>query len=288
MDEKQAIRAYWGMYGLRVEGFERPQARLCQVPASWPVLTVAQPGPDDRRRPPGRRPGHVYAEDGRAEVWLGDDSRIEIDRATMAVEVRSATPFGDDALAHPFLGLPAAVANRWLGRQVLHGGAFVAGDGAVGLLGTKEAGKSSTLARLREVGAPILSDDLLVLEGQTLFSGPRCIDLRPESGARLGGEDLGVVGGRPRWRLPADQVAPAHRVAGLVHLAWGDDIAVERIEPGARLVELFEHVVFRMDAGDDTAYLDLATLPAWRLVRPRRLDRLDEAVDQLLATLEAS
>src|SRR4051812_45312967 len=123
MDEGQQFgRNAWGAYGFRITGFEDPAAVLVGVPSTWPLLQVVREAPDDRTRPSELAPGRMRLDDVDAEVWLGDRSRIEIDRASMRIRLVMATPPNDEALAHPFLGLPAAVASHWLGRQILHGG----------------------------------------------------------------------------------------------------------------------------------------------------------------------
>jgi hypothetical protein len=274
------------MYGLRVEGLT-DGALLTAVPDAWPRLAVVRDRPSGRRRPDHVGVGRFVFDDVSGEVWLDDETSIELERLPdgVAVRTRLRTDVSDDALAHPFLGLPAAVASHWMGRQVLHGGAFERAGGAWGILATKEGGKSSTLAWLHRHGHTVLSDDLLVLDGTTVFTGPRCVDLRDDAGAVLGGEDLGVVGGRERWRTRTPQVPASFPLAGLVHLDWGDGIAVEPLDPATRLTEVLPHAVFTTGVDDPSAFLELAVLPAFRLVRPRSLDALDASLGQLLDAL---
>ena len=276
----------WGMYGFALLGMEDPGALLRPVPADWPQLAVRQEraGPE-HRIPDGTAVGVMRIEDDLAEVWVSERESLTLERASMEVRLTTREPVSDDALAHPYLGLPAAVANRWIGRQVIHAGAFLHAGSGWAVLGTKEAGKSSTLGWLQQRDVTVLSDDLLVTEGTTMFAGPRCVDLRDETAALLGGRDVGVLGGRRRWRLEAGEAAAACPLGGLVHLAWGDEVALDPLGPADRLTAMFEHVVFGPDNVDLTVYLDLAGLPAWRFVRPRSLDGFDRAIDQLLAAV---
>jgi hypothetical protein len=273
------------MYGLRIEGLGDPSSVLAPVPGSWPLLAVEQVRPDGRRRPADREPGLMHFDPERAEAWLDDETRIELDRATLRARFLTRSDVDDEALAHPYLGLPAAVANHWLGRPVLHGGAFLGPHGgAVGLLGDREAGKSSSLGWLHEAGASVISDDLLVLEGATVFAGPRSIDLRADAGELLGGIELGTVGGRTRRRVRSVEVAPVHDLDALVHLAWGDALSVEPVPLADRLGALADHLVFGAAAAP-VALLDLAAVPTWRLTRPVRLDRIADGLEALLAQL---
>jgi hypothetical protein len=273
-----------GAYGFVIEGVE-VAGLLGPAEPGWPTLTVVHTpaGPDG---PAGsRRPGTVEVGDERGEVWIGEGEHIGVDRTTLTVEVVSSERPSDEAVVHPYLALPAAVANRWLGRHVFHGGAFVHDQAAWALLGAKEGGKSSTLAWLLGHGCPVLSDDVVVVEGGRVLAGPRCVDLREEAAERFGGRELGVVGARPRWRLAAPPTAPAVALRGWIELGWGDEVGLRPLDAGERLERLVHHSAMRPDQGQSADYLDLAALPAWRLVRPPRWDALDEVGSRLLAAL---
>ncbi len=283
MPDKQLT---WGMYGLEMTGFDAPSEILVQLPAGSPrVRVVREMIHVDDPAGNGHRPGEMRFDDGAAELWLTAEESVELVRSTMTVRVRTRERVDDDGLAHPYLGLPSAAANRWLGRQVLHGGAFLREGVCWGVLGAKEAGKSSTLGLVHREGAQVLSDDLLVLDGQTLFSGPRCVDLRDDPATLLGGEEVRTVGGRRRWRLRPAAGPPEVQLGGLVHLAWGTNVAVEPMRPEDRLTALFEHLVFLPDTTDGIALLELATLPTVRFTRPQSLEGASTAVAQLLAAL---
>jgi hypothetical protein len=224
----------------------------------------------------------VAATDESFTIWIAEGGSVALDRATLEVRIRTVAPLSDDAVLHPYLALPAAFAGRWLGRHSLHGGAFVHGGGAWALLGDKGGGKSSTLAALLHRGHVVLSDDVLVLDGLTVFAGPRAVDLR---GGELGGERLGVVGARERWRLQPAAAPLAVPLNGVVHLRWGERLAVTPMVPAARLAALIAQRVFRPDGDDALSLLDLAALPTWLLERPHGVDGLEACVDQLLGVL---
>lgn len=273
-----------GAYGFRIAGLRDPGAHLPEAGADWPALEIvhAPAPPVTGSQPP---PGTVAVRDDRAEVWIGDGQCVDVDRAAATIRFRTAQRFSDDVVLHPFLGLPAAIAAHWLGRQVLHGGAFAHGDRAWAVLGDRESGKSSTLGWLLARGHAVLSDDILVLDSTTLFAGPRSVDLRGEAAAILGGDELGVVGSRPRWRLRPPPGPACLPLGGIVHLAWDDALGVERLGARERLEGIVRNSVLRPGPEQQLALLELAALPAWRLARPRDLAALDRAGAQLLAAL---
>ena len=96
----------------------------------------------------------------------------------------------------------------------------------------------------------MLADDLLVVAGEDAFAGPRCIDLREASAARLGiGEPLGVVGVRERWRVVLGPVPPQAPLRGWVTLAWSDDVGVDVLRGPERMLALMPFRSVRLAAG---------------------------------------
>ena len=275
------------MYGFQIEGLREPERFLVPVEPAAPTLTIVH----EAREPFVDRalePGTVRVEPDKAELWMGDGDRILLDRATLTARFVTRERFDDEVLLHPYLGLPAAIASHWLGRQTLHGGAFRRGGGAWAVVGARAAGKSSILAWVLQHGHEVMTDDILILERGHLFAGPRSVDLRGEAAVRLGGEELGVVGSRSRWRLRPEAVPPRAPLAGLVHLRWDDRIAIDPLRPPDRLEAIVQHCVIRPRREESLAYLELASLPAWRFTRPRNLDALDGANTELLDALGAS
>ena len=233
---------------------------------------------------PHQPAGTVRAEGDHGEVWLSEGDLIEVCRRPARVRFRTRQPVPPAAVLHPLFGLPAAVASRWLGRYSLHGAAFQHAGRAWALLGGRGAGKSSTLAHLLGRGHPAVSDDVLIVSGTTVFSGPRSVDLR-EDASTLGGEPLGLVGGRARWRLRPDACPPSLTLGGFVQLGWGDRVVIRSLEPEARLRRLLESSVFGPASGEAEQLLELAALPAWECARPRSLAHLDEVAARILAAL---
>jgi hypothetical protein len=202
----------------------------------------------------------------------------------MRVTFKTRAPIDDEVLAHPNIAMPIAVASHWLERQVLHGAAVMLDGRAWGILGGKEAGKSTTAGWFHRHGHCVLSDDLLIIDGTVLFAGPRCIDLRAEAADALGGQAVDLIG-RPKWRLRPGTVPGSVPLGGFIHLEWGDEVLIESLGPVERLRRIVENFVLGPDLADAVAYLELAALPAYRFVRPRKIASIDVANGQLLDRL---
>jgi hypothetical protein len=270
-----------GAYGYEVSGLS--DSYLLPAERDWPRLRIersVEPGLSD-----DGSPGALDIDEARADLRITPADRVEVDRETLTMRFRTREELADQVLVHPYLSLPVAIVSFWLGRQTLHGGAFRHDNAGWALLGGREAGKSSTLGWLLGQGVEILTDDLIVLDGGTLFAGPRSVDLRGDAARLLGGEELGKLGNRDRWRLLADEAPPASPLNGIVLLEWGDEVAVEALSADERLSTLFANVALRPRPSEAAAYLELASLPAVRFTRPRGLDELDRVVPQLLDAL---
>ena len=251
-------------YGLRIGGLPEGAPLLEHPPGRrWPELRLAYEPPTGSVAP------------GATTVPLrgGGELRLEGAAATFI----TAGPPGPDALVHPHLAAAAAGRNRLLGRDVLHAGAVVLDGVAWALAGSNEAGKSTLLASLAALGDPVLSDDLLVLEEGTAFAGPRCADLR----------DRTLVPGLPRprpvrdgdrWRVLLPPAPASARLAGFVFLVWDDAPVALRVLAGEQRVRRLAPLRRWPFLPDRPAgLLDLATLPAYELSRPRDSDPAETA-----------
>ena len=181
----------------------------------------------------------------------------------------------------------AAVVSHWAGRLSFHAGGFVAGGGVWALVGEREAGKSSALAWLARTGIDVIADDVLVLEGEHAYTGPRSIDLREETAERFGiGTALGMVGTRPRWRVVLPQMAPTVPFRGWIFLSWGKEIEARVLSARECLPRLLRNLTLRVDAGDPATVLRLATLSSLSFSRPRDWAALEDSMHALLALTE--
>jgi hypothetical protein len=178
----------------------------------------------------------------------------------------------------------AAIIALWEGRAAIHSAAVsVDGERVWALLAQREGGKSTTAALAVEAGAQLFTDDMLIVEGVRCFAGPASVDLRPESARRLGGEALGEIGERERWRKRVPATRLTAELAGFVELAWSEGgVTIEELGLADRLRILDEHI--SMPAAGEQV-LALAGLPMLRLSRPHDLDAAAASVAQLLERL---
>lgn len=126
-----------------------------------------------------------------------------------------------------------------------------------------------------------------MVDATTAFSGPRSVDLR-EDAAHLGGQALGFVGNRPRWRLRPGDAPAAAPLGGLIRLDWGDSALIEPLAAEERLHTLVNGSALPPGEREALGLLELAALPAWRFVRPRNPAQLEKLTEELLAALEPS
>jgi hypothetical protein len=252
----------FGAYGLQLRGVAAPSL-LVEAAADWPELTISQQVGEGEIQQERVTADH-------AEVRLRAGGRLDIDR-TKSLALYTVAP-------------AAAIVSRWLGRESLHAGAFLAGGGAWALLGERESGKSSTLACLSKAGHEIVTDDMLILDGRGVYFGPRSVDLRREAAEHLGtGSALGMTGARERWRLDVGggSATPAP-LFGCVFLEWGERLEVVGLSGSERLRRLFVHRGVRLPPTDASTLLEVAARQGFELRRPPGWDALDDAVELLL------
>jgi hypothetical protein len=277
-DERATARppGEFGAYGLRLANVQRARRFLSPARASWPRLEI-------KRRVGETRAPHEWLTDSEALLKLQTGGEIQLHRgrgrATYIVPRRLRAA----ELVHPLLAPVAAVMAYWLGRECFHAGAFVAGGRAWAVIGARGAGKSTTIAELALQGVPIVGDDLLVVRDQTVFAGPRAVDLREDAARRLGaGESLGVVGARERWRLALPQLKPEIPLGGWVFLGWGDRVEAVPVSGSERLVRLHAGRGINLPSRDPATLLELASLPGWELRRPKAWGSAGDALERLL------
>jgi hypothetical protein len=266
----------FGAYGIRLSGLDAARALLVPADETWPsfeLVNRVEAGPYSELE-------RVDAE--RAELRLRTGGRILIDRSPGRAEFVTPRPLGSEELVHPYLAPVASIVAHWYGRESVHAGAFAVDGRVWGVVGDRESGKSSTLARLALDGATVVSDDLLILQGTTVLPGPRAIDLRKEPAGKLGvGTSIGVAGARERWRLQLGPVPAALELAGWIHLAWGDRVEALPLAGRERIMRLLSQRGARLPSLSPEVLLDLASLPSWEVRRPNEWETLPETADCL-------
>jgi hypothetical protein len=269
-----------GAYGFKLAGFD-DEAGLNDVPAEWPLLRV-----EERAAEGGDPFDRVDIGPDRAIVPLLGDVLLTVEREPAKATYWTPRRLGRESILHPYLAPAAAIASWWIGRETFHGGGLILRDGVWAILGDKGSGKSSLLAWFASQGHGVLTDDALVVEKGRTYVGPRSIDLRnvPER-LHSAAEFVGVIGDRERWRIRLPHAPATLELRGWVILEWAEDVRVGSVAADT----LFEHLISQrmvlLRPPDPVRLLEHATLPGFRLRRPKRWDAVERGAEALLRAL---
>jgi hypothetical protein len=157
----------------------------------------------------------------------------------------------DELLQLVILGPVLAALLQQRGCLVLHASAVEMGGAAVGFLGVRGAGKSTTAAALCARGYPLLADDMLAvwLDGDEprVARGLPQLKLWPDSVRALGGDpDLlpsihGMAGKRAQW-IDGGSGGPSELpLARLYVLCGGRAIRIDRLPPRQAFLHVLAH-----------------------------------------------
>jgi hypothetical protein len=283
----QAVRPRWhrygecmgrGAYGFQLNGADLAAALLVETPADWPVLQLSQ-----RRSTETLPRSRLAIAPHGAMIPLLGGGFLSLDRRTLSAVYATPRVITPQELVHPYLAPAAAVAASWLGRETFHAGGLAVGDAVWGVLGAKSSGKSSLLGWFATEGHEVFADDALIVDGTTVFAGPRSIDLRPDSARWLQtGEALGVVGERERWRIGLPATRSALGLQGWIYLEWGESTELVRLPAQERLGRLARHRMVHLPPADPEQILNLGALPAYVLRRARSWEDMRESATRLL------
>jgi hypothetical protein len=175
------------------------------------------------------------------------------------------------------------VHSFWLGRAAFHAGGIIVGDTAWGVVGEREAGKSTLLAAVEAAGGMVLADDLLVLDGPLVFAGPRTLDLREEAARWFPGtRELGVAGARARWRLDLKPAPEEVRLGGWIVPSWSAGLSIVRQSGAAAVHHLAAARSVQKNPINPSAFMMAAARPAIEFSRPRDMNRIGAGVVALL------
>lgn len=266
-----------GAYGVALaSGPGCDHSALSVAPDRWPrwTIEVASAGIADRDR------------DFRVPLvgggWVDFDQTAR--RAVIAAVPRMPT---DAEMMHPWLGSIGAATSYLAGQDNFHAGGVVVDGRVWGVLGVREAGKSTALVDLAMHGYPVVSDDLLVLDDATSLSGPGCIDLRAPSADFFGlGEELLDLGpGRERFRVWTTAPPPELPFGGFVLPQWGDDVSMRRMSMAESLSVLAgARSMYHVDGGQQQM-LRLLRFPLWQWTRRKDFKQIDLAREALLESI---
>ena len=129
--------------------------------SSWPQMTVVHSVEGDDVSVPHAL--YRHPEEDRHVVRFRDavDYTLSPDRITYHLHDRGFAHAVEIWLLGPILSLW----HELRGRPALHASAVAVGDGAIGFLATNKGGKSTLAAALMRAGCPLLTDDILVIDG---------------------------------------------------------------------------------------------------------------------------
>lgn len=212
---------------------------------------------------------------------------FHVAREPAAIHFDLPAPVVPGALVHPLLTVGISVHARWRGDVTLHGGAFETPGGAWAVMGARQGGKSALLAALAGRGCPIVSDDLLAIQDRSVWAGPSCVDLRPDAVGRFESVHyLGIVGGRPRFRLSTPPGRSKLPLRGFFVLDWHEQPTIE-IEPLSARERLYwiyrQEYISLVGWPEPEKLMPLLGLQAWRLVRPANWAATQEVIDRVLS-----
>jgi hypothetical protein len=279
----QELTTRRGAYGLHLPTIVA-QDWLNEAPANWRTWTFASA--PTLESVAGTEEVTEVVTDAEATVRIAPTGFAHIDRGTAITTLHTPGPLSPHGMIHPYLGSTAIMNAHWAGYTTFHGGSFILNGGVWALLGDRRQGKSSTLAWLVRQGIPIFADDLLVLNGDQAFAGPRCLDLRREAAQHFGiGEPIGMVGTRHRWRYHLPPVPASLPFRGWITLAWANAVNVSLVPPADRLPYLLSARGLALVPSDLHAWFDLVRFPLVLLKRPSSWDELDAVMNGTLNRL---
>ena len=224
--------------------------------------------------------------DDRVVYGVRGATTFDVRRDPPVVRMDFPAPVPPGALVHPLLTVGMSILARWRGDVTLHAGAFETFQGGWGVIGAREAGKSSILASIGARGFPVVADDLLTIQAGHVWAGPSCVDLRPDTAAHFPeARYMGFVGNRPRHRLTTPRGSARVPLRGFFLLDWHDrsGVSLERVPAAQRLRSLYRQEYIRLVGYSEPRELvPLVALPCWRVSRARDWSATAETVDRVL------
>jgi len=267
--------------------------------------------------PPGAHSlgAHRYAGDVEVRLWAADDLwRVRTSDVgdfditdgghTITWRPSPALPRNEELARFDILGRVLPLALHRGGALSLHGSAVATADGAILMLGPKGRGKSTLAVALAQSGAPLLTDDVAVVEHRDGVSmvrpGVHSVRLWPDSASQLGTDAYGPTGSVGRklliHSLPdallAMEPAPISAVY-LLEPTEGGDVEDEVAREHLSSVDAARRLLGQATAGNLLGGAAAAQLlertaemvrraPTYVLRIPRSMTKLPQVVDQLL------
>lgn len=266
------------VYGMEVDGLAQANDLTDARHRPWVRVRL--------ERHQGRAPERTRVAVGRdrAELDVAGYAGLTVVRQDLSVRLESPAPITDDEVVHPLLTFVASVVARWQGRSSFHSATVLLHGGAWVFLAPPGGGKSSLVSALHARGHAVVSEDLSIIDGTTVFAGPRTCDLRAAAAVHLErGTLVPAQEGRVRYRetlRPAPHESP---LAGFVALSWGAELSCRRADVATKLQLLATNEALAEGPAQPDAFLRLLPLPMLELTRPRRWEELDTVLSRIEA-----
>jgi hypothetical protein len=216
---------------------------------------------------------HDPVVDHERATFEGPTATFDLRRVPLRLMVHERLGFTELDLLLPGLARAAAVVHAWAGREVFQGGAVATAGGTIAVLGPRGAGKSTLLAGCLRAGAEVIADEIVVIGNDgTVAVGPRALVVRDDV-AELVEADAPRAVAPAGWsgtgRLVRLGGAPVFGpLVGWVVLSWGEACELRPLRGSERMVELGARRLHGDLQRSSSSFLELASLPAWRLTRP--------------------
>jgi hypothetical protein len=238
----------------------------------------------------------LYEHDAAYRLWISRSGWFGVDPGAGRIGV----PSGDEVRREERLwGLPALLCFLARGDIPLHAAAVEVDGGAVLLAAPGTFGKTTLAAGFARAGHRLLNEDLTCLRAArqpSVVPGPAMLRLREDVAHRLqipGAIPVGANGDRVHLALGnghrGDSAPVPVRAIVLLEPSGKDAApALSPVDPVEAIRDLFA-LSFRLprDADRMRAFAGVADLvgavPAWRLSYAHDLERLDEAVEAVVA-----
>jgi hypothetical protein len=268
-----------GVYGFRIAGVLDNRDLLVEARSNWPLLEVTSRVDKVDQRV-------TVVSEQHAELKLIEGITARLDRSPPRVEFITPTPLSSKAIVHPFLSGVVPIHCHWMGRTSLHGGAFIHDNRAWAILGDREGGKSTLLAQLAAQGLAIVADDLVVIEDDLVYAGPRSIDLRVNPAQGMGPADfIGRVGARERWRIQLGPIPSQVPLGGFFFLELAERSEIRRLAGVERMLRISAGRSLMLPLADPMTLPRLAALPGWEVLRSARFEDLPTITEQMLQAI---
>ncbi len=272
-----------GAYGIALDGVPGAEQALSPAPPEADLWTIT------RRSLRPQPPEDDVVTDHFARFVVYGGTVVEVDASSRQIALSIADSEPDESITHPYMVGACTLAAWWRGALVFHAGSIVIDGRAWGILGAKQAGKSTLVAAMDAAGVTVLADDITVVEGGQAFCGPRFIDLRRAQAEHYPqARAIGRAGARSRWRLPLGPAPWSAPLAGWITLAWGEELALRSVPALNRLEQLGLAYGLSEPPTDPRTLLDAATLPMHELQRPRDMAQMPKAIELLTRRLSAA